>query len=165
MDRKFYGHEAIKEGLEISLERNDKTFLIGQGIFDGSQTYGTTEGLRNRFGADRVLEMPLSESSMVGIMLGAALTGMHPIMTFSRFEFALLAIDQIVNQAAKWSYMFGGRANVPLTLRLLVGRGWGQGAQHSQSLHSWFAHIPGLKVVMPSTPYDLKGLRSVQVRR
>src|SRR5205085_5463881 len=93
-----------------------------------------------------------------GIALGSALTGMRPVMSHARVEFAILAMDQICNQAAKWHYMFGGQARVPLTIRMIVGRGWGQGSQHSQSLHAWFAHIPGLKVVMPVSPHDAKGL-------
>jgi pyruvate dehydrogenase E1 component beta subunit len=158
MTREILGSEAIREALDISLARNKNMVLIGQGVPDASQTYGTTKEMHSKYGDDQVLEMPLSEASMVGIMLGASLIGSIPVMTFARFEFAMLAIDQIVNQAAKWSYMFNGQAHVPLTLRLIIGRGWGQGAQHSQSLHAWFAHIPGLKVVMPATPYDLKGL-------
>jgi pyruvate/2-oxoglutarate/acetoin dehydrogenase E1 component len=150
--------EAIRSGLHDAMQADDKVILIGQGVPDASQTYGTTTGLVDIFGHDRVMEMPLAEASMVGIALGASLVGVRPVMTFARLEFALLAIDQIVNQAAKWSYMFGGRAHVPFVLRMIVGRGWGQGAQHSQSLHNWFAHIPGLKVVMPTTAYDAKGL-------
>lgn len=158
MRQKIYGHEAIREALVVSLERHSDAIVIGQGVPDASQTYGTTKGLIDKFGPKRVLDMPISEASMVGIMMGASITGLRPIMTFARLEFALLAIDQLVNQSAKWHYMFNGEVNVPLTFRFIVGRGWGQGAQHSQSLHAWFAHIPGLKVVMPSTPYDLKGL-------
>src|SRR5438067_7048463 len=102
--------------------------------------------------------MPVAENAITGMALGAALQGMRPVMTHIRLEFAMLAIDQIVNQAAKWHYMFGGQAKVPLVIRMVVGRGWGQGPQHSQSLQSWFAHIPGLKVVVPATPHDAKGL-------
>jgi pyruvate dehydrogenase E1 component beta subunit len=104
------------------------------------------------------MDMPVAESAMTGIALGSALVGMRPVMSHVRLEFAILAMDQICNQAAKWHYMFGGQSSVPLTIRMIVGRGWGQGPQHSQSLHAWFAHIPGLKVVMPSTVYDAKGL-------
>lgn len=156
--RKTYGHEAAREALDVSMDEHPEAIAIGQGVPDASQTYGTTGGLLEKYGPKRVLDMPLSEASMVGTMLGASITGLRPVMTFARLEFAMLAIDQLVNQSAKWHYMFNGAVNVPLTLRMIVGRGWGQGAQHSQSLHSWFAHIPGLKVVMPSTPYDLKGL-------
>jgi pyruvate dehydrogenase E1 component beta subunit len=104
------------------------------------------------------MDMPVSENAMTGVAIGSALVGMRPIMTHQRIDFALLAVEQIVNQAAKWHYMFGGKMCVPLVIRMIVGRGWGQGAQHSQSLGAWFAHVPGLKVVMPSTPYDAKGL-------
>lgn len=158
MKRLLSYSDSIREALHQGLECNDKTILIGQGVPDASQTYGTTKGLVDYFGRSRVMEMPLAEASMVGIMLGAALVGMRPIMTFARLEFAMLAMDQIVNQAAKWHYMFGGQSQVPLVLRMIIGRGWGQGAQHSQSLHNWFAHVPGLKVVMPTTAYDAKGL-------
>ena len=104
------------------------------------------------------MDMPTSENGMTGIAIGTALTGMRPIMTHQRIDFALLAVEQIVNQAANWHYMFGGQMKVPLVVRMVIGRGWGQGPQHSQSLQSWFAHVPGLKVVMPTTPYDAKGL-------
>jgi acetoin:2,6-dichlorophenolindophenol oxidoreductase subunit beta len=100
---------------------------------------------------------------MTGIALGSCLVGMRPIMSHMRLEFAMVAIDQICNQAAKWHYMFGGRSKVPLTIRMIVGRGWGQGPQHAQSLHAWFSHVPGLKVVMPSTPHDAKGLLTASI--
>jgi acetoin:2,6-dichlorophenolindophenol oxidoreductase subunit beta len=150
--------QAVRDGLHEAMQQDDKVIVIGQGVPDGSQTYGTTNGLLDTFGKNRVFEMPVAEASMVGITLGASLVGIKPVMVFARMEFALLAIDQIVNQAAKWHYMFAGKASVPFVLRMIIGRGWGQGAQHSQSLHNWFAHIPGLKVVIPSTAYDAKGL-------
>jgi pyruvate dehydrogenase E1 component beta subunit len=104
------------------------------------------------------MDMPTSENAMTGVAIGSALVGMRPIMTHQRIDFAVLAIEQIVNQAANWHYMFGGKMSVPLVIRMIIGRGWGQGPQHSQSLQAWFAHVPGLKVVMPTTPYDAKGL-------
>jgi pyruvate dehydrogenase E1 component beta subunit len=104
------------------------------------------------------MDMPLAENGMTGVVIGASLNGFRPILTHQRVEFALLSIEQIVDQAAKWFYMNAGQQNVPIVIRLIIGRGWGQGAQHSQSLESWFAHIPGLKVVMPSNAYDAKGL-------
>ena len=104
------------------------------------------------------MDMPTSENGMTGVAIGSAILGMRPIMTHQRVDFALLSLDQIVNNAAKWHYMFGGRMKVPLVIRLVIGRGWGQGPQHSQSLQSLFAHVPGLKVVMPATPHDAKGL-------
>ena len=108
--------------------------------------------------------MPCSENGMTGVAIGSALVGMRPIMTHQRVDFAILAMEQIVNQAAKWHYMFAGQKCVPLVIRILIGRGWGQGPQHAQSLESWFAHIPGLKVVAPSTPYDAKGLLIASIK-
>lgn len=150
--------DAIREAIDICLERDRNTYVLGLGVADPIGVFGTTKGLQEKYGKSRVYDMPVSESAMTGVALGSCLVGKRPIMTHMRLEFAMPAIDQICNQAAKWHYMFGGRSKVPLTIRMIVGRGWGQGPQHSQSLHSWFAHIPGLKVVMPSTPYDAKGL-------
>lgn len=150
--------EALREAQDLCMEKDPKVFLFGLGVSDPAAIFGSTQDLYQKYGPKRVVDMPVSENAMTGVALGAALSGMRPVMTHIRLEFALLAIDQIVNQAAKWHYMFGGQASVPMVIRMIVGRGWGQGAQHSQSLHSWFAHIPGLKVIIPSTPYDAKGL-------
>ena len=150
--------EAIHEAIDICLERDRTTYVMGLGVPDPIGVFGTTKGLRDKHGAKRVFDMPVAENAMTGVALGSCLVGMRPIMTHMRLEFAMTAMDQICNQAAKWHYMFGGQSKVPLTIRMLIGRGWGQGPQHSQSLHAWFAHIPGLKVVMPSTPHDAKGL-------
>jgi acetoin:2,6-dichlorophenolindophenol oxidoreductase subunit beta len=150
--------EALNEAQDLCMAKDPNVFLFGLGVSDPAAIFGSTKNLYQKYGPKRVVDMPVSENAMTGVALGAALAGMRPVMTHIRLEFALLAIDQIVNQAAKWHYMFGGQASVPMVIRLIVGRGWGQGAQHSQSLHSWFAHIPGLKVIMPSTPYDAKGL-------
>ena len=105
---------------------------------------GTTLGLHEKHGADRVMDMPTSENGMTGIAIGSALVGMRPIMVHQRVDFVILAMEQIVNQASKWHYMYGGKMSVPMVIRMIVGRGWGQGPQHSQSLQSWFAHVPGL---------------------
>src|SRR5215510_4386700 len=150
--------EAIHEAIEICLERDRSTYLMGLGVPDPIGVFGTTTGLQQRHGKKRVLDMPVAENAMTGVALGSCLVGMRPVMAHIRLEFAMGALDQICNQAAKWHYMFAGKAKIPLTIRMLVGRGWGQGPQHSQSLHAWFAHVPGLKVVMPSTPHDAKGL-------
>lgn len=158
MSRNLKFFEALKEAQDLCMEKDSSVYIIGLGASDPAAVFGSTKGLVEKYGSKRVIDMPVSENAMTGIALGSALTGMRPIMTHIRLEFALLAIDQIVNQAAKWHYMFGGKASAPMVIRMIVGRGWGQGAQHSQSLHSWFAHIPGLKVVAPSTPYDAKGL-------
>jgi len=153
---KFF--QALNEGLDLSLQHDPRVYVIGLGVSDPTGIFGTTKGLAEKHGPKRVYDIPISESGITGIALGSALVGMRPVMTHMRFEFGMLAMDQIVNQAAKWHYMFGGQATVPLTIRMIIGRGWGQGPQHSQSLHAWLAHIPGLKVVMPATPYDAKGL-------
>jgi pyruvate dehydrogenase E1 component beta subunit len=150
--------KALNEGLDVCMARDERVFLIGLGATDPTGIFGTTTGLEERYGGNRVFDMPISENAVSGVALGASLVGMRPVMTHIRLEFGMLAIDQLANQAAKWHYMFGGQSPVPLTIRMIVGRGWGQGAQHSQSLHAWFAHIPGLTVVMPATAYDAKGL-------
>jgi acetoin:2,6-dichlorophenolindophenol oxidoreductase subunit beta len=150
--------EALNEALDLCLAKDPRVFIMGLGAPDAAAIFGSTRGLAAKYGATRVLDTPVAENAMTGVALGAALDGMRPVMTHIRLEFAMLAIDQIVNQAAKWHYMFGGQATVPLVIRMVVGRGWGQGPQHSQSLQAWFAHVPGLKVVMPATPHDAKGL-------
>jgi pyruvate dehydrogenase E1 component beta subunit len=150
--------EALNEALDLCMAKDPAVFIMGLGAPDPAAIFGSTKGLAEKYGPKRVLDMPVAENAMTGVLLGAALRGMRPVMTHIRLEFAMLTIDQIVNQAAKWHYMFGGQASVPLVIRMIVGRGWGQGAQHSQSLQSWFAHVPGLKVVMPTTPHDAKGL-------
>ena len=150
--------DALKEGLDQCMAADPTVYAMGLGVPDPKGTFGTTAGLAAKHGAGRVLDMPTSENGMTGVAIGSALVGMRPVMTHQRVDFALLALDQVVTQAAKWHYMFGGRTRIPLVIRLIIGRGWGQGAQHSASLQSWFAHIPGLKVVMPATPHDAKGL-------
>lgn len=150
--------QAIKEALEQAMEKDHRVFLMGEGVDDPRAIFGSTKGLKERFGADRVFDIPLAENGMTGVMIGAALAGMRPVMTHQRLDFTLYAMDQIVNHAAKRSYASGGSQCVPITIRAIVGRGWGQGPQHSQSLQALYSHVPGLKVVMPSTPYDVKGL-------
>lgn len=149
--------QALNEAQDLCLANDPRVYIMGLGAPDAAAIFGSNRGLAEKY-PGRVLDMPLAESAMTGVGLGSALTGMRPIMTHIRLEFAMLAIDQIVNQAAKWHYMFGGQATAPMVIRLVVGRGWGQGPQHSQSLQSWFAHVPGLKVIMPATPHDAKGL-------
>ena len=150
--------KAVREALDRCLEKDPSVYLMGLGAPDPKGIFGTTSGLQEKYGPNRVMDMPTSENAMTGIAVGAALAGMRPVMVHQRLDFAILAMEQIVNQAAKWHYTFAGKAKVPLVIRLIVGRGWGQGPQHSQSLHSWFAHVPGLKVVAPFTPRDAKGL-------
>lgn len=150
--------QAIREGLDQAMEQDSKVFVIGEGVPDPKAIFNTTAGLREKYGSKRVFDMPLAENGLTGICIGAALFGMRPVMVHQRIDFALLAMDQLVNNAAKWHYMFDGKASVPLVVRVIVGRGWGQGPQHSQSLQAMFAQVPGLKVVMPTTAYDAKGM-------
>jgi pyruvate dehydrogenase E1 component beta subunit len=140
------------------MAKDTTVYIMGLGVPDPKGIFGTTLGLQEKYGDMRVMDMPLSENAMTGVAIGSALVGMRPIMTHQRIDFALLAMEQIVNQAANWYYMFGGQKSIPLVIRMIIGRGWGQGTQHSQNLAAWFAHVPGLKVVMPTTPYDAKGL-------
>ena len=157
-DRRISYAEALREAQQLGLKKFSGAYLMGLGVPDPKGIFGSTLGLAEEFGSSRVFDIPLSEHAVTGIAIGSALTGMRPILTHQRVDFALVSIDQIVNQAAKWHYMFNKSMRVPLVIRMIIGRGWGQGPQHSQSLHAWFAHIPGLKVIMPSTAYDAKGL-------
>jgi pyruvate dehydrogenase E1 component beta subunit len=150
--------QSVNEAIGLAMGQDPSVICYGLGATDPKGIFGTTSGLRERFGDERVFDMPTSENAMTGVAIGAALGGLRPVMTHQRLDFFLLALDQLVNAAAKWHYMFGGQQSVPITIRLIVGRGWGQGPTHSQNLHAWFAHIPGLKVVMPSTADDAKGL-------
>ena len=150
--------QAIREAFDIALEKDPQVFLIGEGIPDLKGAFGTTTGLQEKYGRHRVMDMPLSENGLTGVCVGAALAGMRPVLTHMRIEFSMLSMDQILNNASMWHYMFGGQQSVPIVIRGIIGRGWGQGPQHSQSLQAIFAHIPGIKVVMPVTPSDAKGL-------
>ncbi len=158
MERQITYSAALLEAHDQLLESDPNVYIMGLGVPDPKGHFGTTLGLQQKYGNKRVMDMPTSENAMTGIAIGSAIRGMRPIMTHQRVDFFLLALDQLINNAAKWHYMFGGKSSVPLVIRLIIGRGWGQGPQHSQTLHSLFAHIPGLKVVMPSTAYDAKGL-------
>jgi pyruvate dehydrogenase E1 component beta subunit len=150
--------EAIREALGQAMERDERVFLFGEdvGIYGGA--FGVSGDLVHRFGSERVIDTPISELGLAGAAVGAALTGMRPVLEIQFSDFMTLAMEQIVNQAAKIHYMFGGKASVPMVVRLPGGSGTGAAAQHSQSLEAWFAHVPGLKVVQPSTPHDAKGL-------
>jgi pyruvate dehydrogenase E1 component beta subunit len=162
--RKITYAEAIREALWQEMRRDESIFLIGEdiGIYGGA--FGVTYELINEFGEERVRDTPISELAIVGTSLGAAITGMRPVAEIMFMDFTTLAMEQIVNQAAKMKYMFGGKAKVPMVIRTPAGSGTGAAAQHSQSLEAWFTHIPGLKVVMPSTPYDAKGLLISSIR-
>ena len=149
---------AINDGLHVAMALDPALICYGLGVTDPKAVFGTTANLAQRFGAERVFDMPTSENAMTGVAIGAALNGIKTVVTHQRLDFFLLAMDQLVNGAAKWHYMYGGQNSIPITIRLIIGRGWGQGPTHSQNLQAWFAHIPGLKVVMPTTPEDAKGL-------
>ncbi len=153
---KYY--EAIREAHAESLSQDPSVYVIGLGVPSPTGIFGTTKGLVDEFGDDRVLDMPASEGGMTGVALGSAIAGERPVMVHMRVDFAVLSMETLVNQAAKWHYMYGGKMRAPLTIRMIIGRGWGQGPQHSQSLQAWFAHVPGLKVVMPATASDAKGM-------
>jgi acetoin:2,6-dichlorophenolindophenol oxidoreductase subunit beta len=150
--------EAVRETLADLLEADERVFLMGEdiGVYGGA--FGVTTGLIERFGRDRVRDTPISEIAIVGAGVGAALCGMRPVVELQFSDFVTCAMDQIVNQAAKIHFMLGGAAQVPLVIRAPAGSGTGAAAQHSQSLEAWFAHVPGLKVVMPATPADAAGL-------
>ncbi|MBF0171556.1 MAG: alpha-ketoacid dehydrogenase subunit beta, partial [Nitrospinae bacterium] len=150
--------EALREAHKLMMEKDERVFIMGEGVDDPGGVFGSTIGLCNEFGKDRVMDIPLAENGMTGVAIGAAISGMKPIFVHMRMDFLPICMDQIVNHAAKWYYMTGGKVNVNIVIRSIIGRGWGSAAQHSQALHSLFVHIPGLKVVMPATPYDVKGL-------
>jgi pyruvate dehydrogenase E1 component beta subunit len=156
--------QAIRSALQEEMRRDSRVFLLGEdiGIYGGA--FGVTQGMVEEFGEERVRDTPISESAIAGAATGAALGGMRPVAEFQFFDFILLAMDQIINQAAKMRYMFGGTISVPIVLRGPAGSGTGAAAQHSQSLEALFTHIPGLKVVAPSTPRDAKGLLRASIR-
>jgi len=141
--------EAIYKCMNFALESSSETILIGQGIGDSKGIFGTTSGLLNKFGKKRVIETPIAEEMMTGFALGASVNGLYPIMTHIRADFSLVAMNQIVNLFAKYQYMFGGQFQPSGLIRMIIGRGWGQGAQHAQSPHSLFSHVPGIRVIMP----------------
>ncbi|NQE46626.1 1-deoxy-D-xylulose-5-phosphate synthase [ANME-1 cluster archaeon GoMg2] len=149
--------KAINETLHQMIEKDEKVFLIGQGVTSPWYVGNTTVGLIERF-PDRIIDTPVSENGITGAAVGAALAGMRPVLMHPRMDFMYYAMDQIANHAANWYYMFGGQVSVPITIWGIINRGGEQAAQHSQALQAMFTHIPGLKVVMPSTPYDAKGL-------
>jgi pyruvate dehydrogenase E1 component beta subunit len=149
--------DALLFSMRGALAANPNALILGQGVDDHKGTFGSTVGLAEEFGRERVMDTPLAEEGMTGIAIGAALNGMYPIQTHIRVDFVLLAMNQIVNLAAKYRYMYGGRFEVPMMIRMIIGRSWGQGAQHSQSLQSMFAHVPGLTVIMPATADSILG--------
>lgn len=156
--------QSIREAHAQLLASDPRVFIAGQGLWSPWYAGGSLDNLDQEFGRARVLDSPVSENAVTGMCVGAALAGMRPIVFHPRMDFMLLAVDPIVNQAANWSYIFAGRVPVPIVIRAVINRGGEQGAQHSQALHAMFMHVPGLKVVMPSTPADAKGLLAAAVK-
>ena len=156
--------DAIREATIQEMETDPSVVVLGLGVDDPKGIFGTTTGLAEKFGRHRVIETPLSEDAMCGAAIGMAFAGLRPIHVHIRTEFFLLTMNQFVNIAAKSLYMWGGALPVPLVSRVIVGRSWGQGAQHSQALHSLFMHIPGIRVIAPTTPYDAKGAMHWAIR-
>ncbi len=150
--------QAINDAIQTAMAIDKSVICYGLGVTDPNGIFGSTIGLEEKFGSQRVFDIPASENAVTGVAIGAALDGVRPVVVHQRSDFSLLTLDQMINNAAKWRYMFNGIHSVPITNRLIVGRGWGQGPTHSQNLQALFSHIPGLKVIMPSTTYDVKGL-------
>lgn len=153
---KFY--EAIQDAYLQTMRMNPEVYLVGVGLIDPKAVFGTVKGLLEEFGEDRIVEGPLAEQMLTGFAFASATLGMRPVLIHHRVDFLPLTMDQIVNHCAKWSYMFGGQQKVPMVIRGIVGRGWGNGPQHTQSLHGLMANVPGMKVVVPSNAADAKGL-------
>ena len=162
--REILYREALNEAMREEMRRDPTVFTLGEGIAERGGSYKVTVGLLDEFGPERVIDTPISEASFTGAAVGAAIAGMRPVVEILFADFALLAMDPIVNQAAKYKFMTGGLGCVPLVIRTQQGGGTGVAAQHSQSLEALFYHIPGLKLVMPSTPYDAKGLLKTAIR-
>jgi len=164
MDRIITYPEAIREALFLEMSQDENVVVMGQGVDDPKAILGTTSGLVEKFGKTRVFDTPLSEDGMTGVATGAALAGLRPVHTHIRMDFVLLAMNQLVNMTAKMSYMFGGELAVPLVVRAIIGKSWGQGPQHSQSIYPLLMNIPGIKIVAPATPYDAKGALIQSIR-
>lgn len=156
--------DAVLEALGQELDADPRTFIIGLNVDDHKGITGSTMGLYDRFGGDRVMDTPLSEDAVTGVSIGAAMAGLRPVQIHIRMDFLMLCMNQLVNMAAKAHYMYGGQVRVPMVVRAIIGKSWGQGAQHSQGLHSMFMHVPGLKVVAPTNAYDAKGLLIAAMR-
>ena len=156
--------DALREAVTQEMERDERVFVLGLDVDDHKGIQGSTLGLQAKFGDQRVFNTPLSEDAMTGVAIGAAIAGMRPIHVHIRMDFLMLCMNQIVNMASKMHYMYGGTVSVPLVVRSMIGKSWGQGAQHSQGLYSMFMHVPGLKVVAPSNAHDAKGCLIAAIR-
>jgi len=150
--------QSINAALRQALELDPGVFVCGIGADTPAGIFGTTKGLVDRFGSKRVFDTPIAEAGLTALAAGAANAGLRPVIIHQRLDFMLYSVDQVVNWMAPWRFMSGGRAKMPVTIRAIIGKGWGQGPQHTKSLHTWFAHVPGLQVVMPASPSDAKGL-------
>jgi len=158
MNRQISYAQAISEALVQGMEANPLAFLFGLGVDDCKGIFGTTTEATKRFGPSRVFDVPACENALTGIAIGAALNGKHPILVHARHDFMFLALDQMINNAAKWKYTYAEKSTVPMTIRAIVGKGWGQGPTHSQNLQAVLAHFPGLIVTVPSNAFDIKGI-------
>jgi pyruvate/2-oxoglutarate/acetoin dehydrogenase E1 component len=156
--RKLTYAEAINEGLHQAMELSDDVIVIGQLVDYRPGIFGTTVDLAKRFGTERVRDFPIAENLMTHTAIGSALTGIRPVLVHQRLDFITYSLDSIINWMSLWHFKSNGESNLPVTIRTIVGKGWGQGAQHSKSLHAWFAHLPGLRVAVPSTAFEAKGL-------
>jgi pyruvate dehydrogenase E1 component beta subunit len=163
-DRQITFGQAINEALAEEMRRDPKVFILGEDVAEAGTPFKVLSGLLKEFGKERVIDSPISEAAITGLCVGAAMTGLRPVVDIMFGDFITLTMDQMVNQAAKIHYMSGGKLNVPMVMRTTLGATRRSAAQHSQSLHAWFSHIPGLKVAMPSTPYDAKGLLKTAIR-
>ncbi|MFQ5764824.1 MAG: alpha-ketoacid dehydrogenase subunit beta [Rhodospirillales bacterium] len=156
--------DALQEAVEQEMALDEGVFVIGLNVDDHKAIQGTTRGLVEKFGRQRVLDTPLSEDAITGVAIGAAMAGMRPIHVHIRMDFLMLCMNQLINMGAKAHYMYGGQVAVPMVTRSIIGKSWGQGAQHSQGLHAMFMHVPGLKVVAPTNAYDAKGCLVAAIR-
>jgi pyruvate/2-oxoglutarate/acetoin dehydrogenase E1 component len=163
-DRELTFAQAIREALAEEMRRDSTVFILGEDVAEAGTPFKVLSGLLEEFGKERVLDTPISEAGFTGLAVGAAMTGMRPVVDIMFGDFITLTMDQMVNQAAKVHYMSGGKWRVPMVMRTTMGATRRSAAQHSQSLHAWFCHVPGLKVVLPSTPYDAKGLLKAAIR-
>jgi pyruvate dehydrogenase E1 component beta subunit len=163
-EREITFGQAVKEALTEEMQRDPRVFIVGEDVAEAGTPFKVLVGLVDRFGPERVIDSPISEAGITGLAIGAAITGMRPVVDIMFGDFTTLTMDQMVNQAAKTHYMSGGKLNVPMVMRTTLGATRRSAAQHSQSLYAWFSHVPGLKVVLPSTPYDAKGLLKTAIR-
>jgi len=164
MKKKYIFSEVVNLTLKEIMKSNSKTVLFGLGVDDPKGIFGTTKDLKEVYGNERVFDMPASENAMTGVAIGMSLNKMIPIMNHQRMDFFLLAMDQLINNAAKWKYMFGGQQKTPIIIRLIIGRGWGQGPTHSQNFQNMFANVPGLKIYIPSFPSTVRNILHAAVK-